>query len=420
VRITCVGGGPAGLCTAIGLRGAGIADEVVVVERNPAGVTHGWGVTFWDELLDALHRHDPPTERALRAAAVVWNGQVLRVDERPPVFLGGSGYAVGRHDLLELLSTRARELGADVRFGADSDEVDDAVAGADLVVAADGVASGLRRGHAERLGADVREGAHRYIWLGSSQPFTTFTFAFVGTPAGWVWCYAYLFRDDRSTVVVECAEATWQGLGLDTMPADACLRTLEKLFAHLLDGAPLWIAPTQRPPEGAPAPWVRFRRVDNRRWHDGRVVIAGDAAHTTHFSIGSGTTLALGDAMALTRHLAATDLADDASLERGLVAYEAERRAVLRPLQAEADSSTAWFTGLTDGADPADGLGDGRDDLALAWSLAQRCHDEPGWRWYLLRATQNPALRALRSSADSVRRELRAQRRELTGTGRRS
>jgi len=204
------------------------------------------------------------------------------------------------------------------------------------------------------------------------------------------------------------------------MPTDDCLRTLEKLFAHLLDGAPLWVAPSQRPAEGAPAPWVNFRRVDNRQWHDGRMVIAGDAAHTTHFSIGSGTTLALGDAMALTRHLATTDLGDESSLERGLDAYEAERKAVLRPLQAEADHSTAWFTGLTEGADPSEGLGDGRDDLALGWALSQRCHGEPTWRWYLLRATQRPAVRALRSSAESVRRELRAQRRELVGQGRRS
>ncbi|MHC1559592.1 FAD-dependent monooxygenase [Actinomycetospora sp. C-140] len=413
-RITCVGGGPAGLCTAIGARRAGVADEVVVVERDPAGVTHGWGVTFWDELLDALHRHDPPTERALRAAAVVWDGQVLQVDRRAPVFLGGSGYAVGRHALLALLADRARELGADVRFDATAADVEDAVAGADVVVAGDGVASGLRRHHAERLGADVRESGHRYIWLGSPHPFTTFTFAFVETPAGWVWCYGYVFGTDRSTVVVECAEATWRGLGLDTMPAHACLETLERLFAHLLDGAPLWIAPTQRPPDGAPAPWVRFRRVDNRRWRDGRVVLAGDAAHTTHFSIGSGTTLALGDAMALTRRLAGVDLGSDAAVERGLAAYEAERRAVLRPLQAEADRSTAWFAGLTDG------FGDRPDDLALGWSLARRCHEEPAWRWYLLRATQVPALRALRSSAESVRRQVRAQRRELAGTGRRS
>jgi hypothetical protein len=146
------------------------------------------------------------------------------------------------------------------------------------------------------------------------------------------------------------------------------------------------------------------------------MVIARDASHTTHSSIGSGTALA--DAIAPSRHLAGTDLRNDASLERGLASCEAARRTVLRPLQAQADRSTAWFAGLTDGADPGEGLGDGRDDLDLGWSLAQRCHDEPGWCRYLLRATQRPALRALRSSAESVRRELRARRRELVGMAR--
>ena len=422
VRITCVGGGPAGLCTAVGARRTGVADEVVVVERNPVGTTHGWGVVFWDELLDELHRHDPPSARALRDAAVVWGGQVVQVGERPPVYLGGSGYAIGRHELLALLTARAGELGVDVRFGATADEVDDAVAGADVVVAADGVTSGLRSGHAEHLGTEVREEGHRYIWLGSPRTFTTFTFAFVPTPAGWIWCHAYWYRADRSTVIVECPDSTWTGLGLDTMPTDACLRTLEELFAHLLEGAPLWVAETQRPPADAPAPWARFRRVTNRHWHDGRVVLVGDAAHTTHFAIGSGTTLALGDAMSLTRHLVGADLGDGSSVERSLAAYEAQRRAALRPLELEAARSTVWFAELADvapGEGPAGGLL-GRDDLRLGWSLWQRRRDAPAWRWYLHVATQRPALRAVRSAASSVRREVRAQRRELVGAGRRS
>jgi anthraniloyl-CoA monooxygenase len=169
---------------------------------------------------------------------VVWHGPVLQVDRRALVFLDGSGYAAGRHDLLELLTARARELGADVRFAAAHD-VDDAVAGADLI-AADGIGSGLRGSRAERLGAGVRKGEHRYIWLDSPCPSTRFVFGLVGIRAGWVWCYAYLFRADRSTVVVECSEATWRGLdpGLDTMPTDECLRTLAGLSAHLLGGAP--------------------------------------------------------------------------------------------------------------------------------------------------------------------------------------
>ncbi|GLZ47783.1 FAD-binding monooxygenase [Actinomycetospora sp. NBRC 106375] len=408
-RIVCVGGGPAGLYTAITARLAGARDEIVVVERNPPGVTHGWGVVFWDDLLDTMHRNDPVSARALSAAAEVWDGQLLQVGRRAPVFLGGSGYAVGRQELLGLLTARARELDVDVRFGT-SDPGPDLLAGADVVVAADGVNSARRAAHEAALGARATLSWHPYIWLGTARRFPTFTFGFVDTGAGWMWCHAYAFRADRSTFIVECPEPTWRALGLDRMPVEACLRALEELFAHLLDGESLLVAEAQRPAPDRPAPWTRFQRVELGRWHVGNLVLVGDAAHTTHFTIGSGTSLALGDARAL-----GARLADEGPLAEAFAGYEAERRAVLAPLQDEADRSTAWFADLvrpsaapTSSARPGDAV----DDLHLAWSLWRRRGDAPTWRWHLLRATQQPALRRLRRGASSVRRGLRARRRE--------
>ena len=418
-RIVCVGGGPAGLYTAIAARRAGLRDEIVVLERNPPGVTHGWGVVFWDDLLDTMHRIDPVSARALRTAAEVWDGQALRVNHRAPVFLGGSGYAVGRRELLALLTARALELDVDVRFGTSvrSSVSEALLAGADVLVAADGVNSALRAPHEDALGTTVDHGRQPYIWLGTRRRFSTFTFGFVDTGVGWIWCHAYSFRADRSTFIVESSESTWRALGLDVMPVDACLRTLEDLFAHLLEGEPLLLAETQRPASDQPAPWTAFQRVDNPcRWHDGNLVLVGDAAHTTHFTIGSGTSLALGDAAVL-----GTRLAAQGPVEELLDGYEAERRAVVEPLQHEADRSTAWFadlvgssrgpTGDTEGS--AARPGGALDDVHLGWSLWQRRQDAPTWRWYLHLATQRSGLRLLRRTASTARRTLRAQRREL-------
>jgi 2-polyprenyl-6-methoxyphenol hydroxylase-like FAD-dependent oxidoreductase len=420
-RIVCVGGGPAGLYTAITARLAGLRDEVVVLERNPPGVTHGWGVVFWDDLLDLMHRTDPVSARALHAAAEVWDGQVLQVNRRAPVFLGGSGYAVGRQELLDLLTTRARELDVDVRFDAPagpSGQEEALLAAADVVVAADGVRSALRTAHEDALGTRVDLRGHPYIWLGTPRRFSTFTFGFVDTGAGWLWCHAYSFRPDRSTFIVECPLPTWRALELDRMPVDACLRTLEGLFAHLLEGQPLLVASAQRPAADQPAPWTRFARVDNlRRWHDGDLVLVGDAAHTTHFTIGSGTSLALGDAQALGTRLAAGGPRHEA-----FARYETERRAVLAPLQDEADRSTAWFADLLDAGPSRDAgahaevPGGAVDDVHLGWSLWQRRSDAPTWRWYLHLATQRPALRRLRRTASTLRRTLRARRREIAAS----
>ena len=394
MRITCVGGGPAGLYTAVSAKLRNPADEVVVLERNPAGVTQGWGVVFWDDLLDALHRNDPPSARAVRDAAVVWDGQLLRVGDRPPVYLGGSGYAVGRHALLAILAARARDLGVDVRFGAPADGDDLA---ADLVVAADGAGSRLRTERADAFGTEVLPGRHKYIWLGTRRLFPTFTFGFVETAAGWLWCHAYQFDPATSTFIVECPTSTWTGLGFDRMELPDCLRTLESCFAGQLDGHELMAGP----PGSGSATWLNFRRVGNRRWSDGDVALVGDAAHTTHFAIGSGTALAMLDAISLADHVNAGH-----DLGTALRAYEDERKAALRPFAEEADRSTAWF-------EQSVGRLPGTDDVQLAWSLWQRRTSAPRWRYYLHLGTQHAPVRRARMLASSARRAVRAGRREL-------
>ncbi len=397
MRITCVGGGPAGLYTAISAKLRDPRDEVVVLEHNPRGVTQGWGVVFWDALLDALHRNDPPSARAVRAAAVVWDGQMLRVGDRPPVYLGGSGYAVGRHALLEILASRACDLGVDVRFGSPVDGAD--LAGADLVVAADGAGSRLRTERAGVLGTEVVPGAHKYIWLGTRRRFSTFTFGFVRSEAGWLWCHAYQFDPGTSTFIVECPASTWRGLGFDRMEPEDCLRTLEAAFAGQLGGHALMAGSRG----SQSASWLNFRRVGNRRWSDGKVVLVGDAAHTTHFAIGSGTALAMLDAIALAEHVHA-----GRDLGSALRAYEDERKAALRPLTEEADRSTAWF-------EQSVGRLPGNDDVQLAWSLWQRRTSAPRWRYYLHLGTQHAPVRRARTLASSTRRAVRAGRRELAG-----
>ena len=333
MRVACVGGGPAGLYLAILMKGRGEAHEVTVLERNPAGVTYGWGVVFWDDLLDELYATDPTTAREISATAFRWNGELLAVEGRDPVRVEGRGYGIGRQRLLDVLLRRARALGADVRFES-SVEHPSQVPDADLIVACDGAGSGLRQLHDNRFETDIRVGRNKYVWLGTSKVFDEFTFGFVETPAGWIWCHAYGFGEATSTFIVECTPETWTGLGFDRLGDDDALRRLEQLFKSHLDGHPLRSSP-QRDRRLA---WLNFRTVVTESWHHENLVLMGDAAHTTHFTIGSGTKLALEDAIAL-----ATKLGEGSSLERALEAYAEERQHALLPTQTDARFSAQWF-----------------------------------------------------------------------------
>ncbi|MHC5905734.1 FAD-dependent monooxygenase [Streptomyces sp. S6] len=329
MKVACVGGGPAGLYLSILLKRRNPSSDITVHERGPEGSTYGWGVTYWRELLEKLHRHDPESARLIDAASVRWTEGVAHIRGTATRQPGDEGHGIGRHRMLEILAARARELGVRLEF--ESEITPDTLPDADLVVAADGVHSALRTRHADAFGAEVKDGRNAYVWLGTTKVFPTFTFAFVETDHGWVWCYGYPYDDEHSTCVIECAPETVTGLGLD---GEGGLAVLEKLFADILDGHTLI--------GREPGPWPAFRTLTNRTWHHENVVLLGDAAHTTHYSIGAGTTLALEDAMALADALQE----HPGDLPRALAAYEAERKAALLSTQSAARYSAQWYENL--------------------------------------------------------------------------
>ncbi|MFE0736598.1 FAD-dependent monooxygenase [Streptomyces sp. NPDC058855] len=338
VKIAVVGGGPAGLYFSVLMKRQDPAHDITVYERNPEGSTYGWGVTYWAGLLDQLRAGDPESAAVVAAASVTWTDGLAIVRDERTVHRGGAGFGIGRRAVLGLLADRARELGVRVEYehpvaGPEAPELADA----DLVVAADGVHSALREAHADHFGSTFTAGRNRYIWLGTTKVFDSFSFAFKETDHGWIWCYAYGFSGERSTCVVECSPETWSGLGLDTLGEAAGLALLEKVFHDLLDGHPL----IGRGQADDAARWLTFRTLTNRVWHRGNLVLLGDAAHTTHYSIGAGTTLALEDALALAAALRAHP-----DRETALTAYGKERRSALVPAQSAARLSAQWYENL--------------------------------------------------------------------------
>jgi anthraniloyl-CoA monooxygenase len=334
--IACVGGGPASLYFAILMKQAAPERRITVFERQREGAALGWGVTMFLADLDAS---DPTTAREVRKRAFHWNDMVVHVDGRKPVAITAQsrGHSLGRRALLEILVTRARDLGVELRF---EQEVSDVSQLTDygLVVAADGVNSVLREARRSAFGTSCERGTNKYIWLGTSRVFKSFTFPFVWTPAGWLWAFAYGFDAAMSTFIVETSEHTWSKLGFDQLNPTETMQRLETLFASWLEGDRL------QPQIGTRnlTPWLEFQTVTNERWHADNLVLMGDAAHTTHFTIGSGTQLALADAISL-----ATQLQAHARIDAALEAYERERAAAVRTAQASARNSARWFENVT-------------------------------------------------------------------------
>src|SRR5947209_3594978 len=339
MKIACIGGGPAGLYFAISMKLRDPSHEIEIFERNAPGVTFGWGVVFSDLTVENITANDPVSAATITKEFAHWDD--IDVHFRgETVTSGGHGFiGIGRKRLLEVLQNRARELGVVLHFEAECDPADPKWAAYDLVIACDGINSRFRDAHADAFGVDVDVRANKFVWLGTSKVFDAFTFAFEETEHGWIWAHAYRFAPDCSTFIVECSEETWRNFAFDEMDQAEAIALCEKLFAKYLDGHSLMSNAAHL--RGSAA-WLNFRRIKCERWASGNVILLGDAAHTAHFSIGSGTKLALEDAIKLAEVLNRKSL----SLEAALDEYQAERSLEVLKLQNSARNSTEWFETL--------------------------------------------------------------------------
>jgi anthraniloyl-CoA monooxygenase len=330
VKIAVIGGGPAGLYFSLLLKKAGPAHEIEVFERNRADDTFGWGVVFSNETLGHFKEADPETFARITESFAHWEaidtyvgGRVLRS--------GGHGFSgIARRRLLQILQERCTELGVRLHFQHEMD----ALPVADVVVAADGINSKVRTAHEDVFQPTIEPGKARFIWLGTTRRFEAFTFIIRDTDHGLFQVHAYPFDRDTSTFIVETDPETWRRAGLDAASVDESVAFLERLFAPELQGHHLLTNNSA---------WISFRTIACKQWWHGNLVLIGDAAHTAHFSIGSGTKLAMEDAIAL----AAALQAHPGDVPAALSAYHAARWLEVAKLQRAARVSQAWFEDIS-------------------------------------------------------------------------
>ena len=335
MKIACLGGGPAGLYFAISMKLRDPNSDVVVLERNRADDTFGWGVVLSDETLENLHANDPVSAAAIREHFAYWDDIALHFRGERIVSTGHGFCGIGRKKLLLLLQERAHALGVDLRYETQVDSADSYRVEYDVVVACDGLNSQTRTLYQDTFKPAVDERLCQFVWLGTQQTFKdAFTFIFEETKHGWVWVHAYQFDESTATFIVECTQETFDAWGFGDMSQQESIAICEDIFKDHLGGHPLMTNANHI----RGSAWIRFPRVLCEKWSYENVVLLGDAAATAHFSIGSGTKLALESAAAL-----ANLIHEKPTLQEALSTYEDDRRLEVLRLQSAARNSLEWF-----------------------------------------------------------------------------
>lgn len=335
MRIACLGGGPAGLYFSIAMKLQDPTAEVVVFERNKADDTFGWGVVLSDETLDNLHRVDPKSARNIKDHFAYWDDVALHHKGERIVSSGHGFCGIGRKQLLLILQERARELDVELRFESEIDKVSNYKDQFDVVVACDGLNSKTREEYKDIFQPNIQKRFCQFVWLGTHQKFDdAFTFIFEKTDKGWVWAHAYQFDDNTATFIVECSQSTFDAYGFGEISQQESIAICEDIFKDHLGGHTLMT--NAKHIRGSA--WLRFPRVLCEKWSHENIVLLGDASATAHFSIGSGTKLALESAASLAKHLA-----QSSDIDNAFATYEDERRLEVLRLQSAARNSMEWF-----------------------------------------------------------------------------
>ena len=335
MRAICLGGGPAGLYFAISLKLRQPEADVTVLERNRADDTFGWGVVLSDETLDNLEVNDPVSAREIRSHFAYWDDIALH-HKGNVIHSTGHGFCgIGRKRLLLILQERARALGVNLQFETEVKDASEYMDDYDLVVASDGLNSRTRMEFEETFKPDIDVRRCPFVWLGTHQKFdNAFTFIFEKTDKGWIWVHAYQFDKDTATFIVECSQETFDAYGFGEKTQEETIAICEEIFKDHLDGHKLMTNASHI----RGSAWIKFPRVLCEKWSHQNVVLLGDASATAHFSIGSGTKLALESAISLAKHVS-----DDKDLTTAFEKYEEARRLEVLRLQSAARNSVEWF-----------------------------------------------------------------------------
>ncbi len=344
MKTGCIGGGIAALYFAIARKRLDPSQEIEIFERDAVDRNSGWGIILKDPMLEAMRKMDAPSHAAVLANCVSWEEIEIHVGGKQGILPGQTGRSIGRHAFVEVLRQRAQELGVVLHYGSETSPEALADAGYDLLLGADGIKSRCREQAQEhdRIASipaeiHIERSNNRFVWLGCNVAFRNMVFDFQETPYGMIWVHAYPFSQDKSTFVVECEPATFAGLGFGQHKVSRDVEVLKRIFARLLGSAELlWLDDNQWQ-------WRQFEQIASPSLHNDKLALVGDAAHTAHFSIGSGTRLAVEGAIALAHSIASHD-----QLDAAMQHYASKRVQPVQAIQAQALNSMRWFDRIGD------------------------------------------------------------------------